>query len=300
MDSTQLPAGSIVVGIDGSHGSDRALTWAAEQAALEKRPLTIVHSLEPLRLAPAGMMASTGVDYGSLVEEIQTTGEELVAEAVTTAVRDHPGLQVHRVLSHADPRNALLDLGQHAAMIVVGSRGRGPVSSLVLGSVSVALAKHAVCPVVVRRPHAAPRPGRGILVGVDGQSRSLPAIEFAYRMAALRERPLTVLHTYGEPASGVALTTTADDPDLISESVLVSESLAGMREKFPDVVVEVQLARGFAERSLAAASSAYELVVVGHQTRGLLDDLVHFSVAPSVIEHAECAVAVIPSPVFVA
>ena len=81
-------------------------------------------------------------------------------------------------------------------MIVVGSRGRGPVTSLLLGSVSVAVSKHASCPVVVQRPTPTDTTRHGILVGVDGTESSLPAIEFAYRMASSRELSLTVLHCY--------------------------------------------------------------------------------------------------------
>ena len=68
-----------------------------------------------------------------------------------------------------------------------------------------------------------------------------------------------------------------------------------MAEKFPDVAVEVRVVRGFADQQLIVASPDYELVVVGHHRIGLLGDLIYGSVAPTVLEHARGAVAVVPS-----
>src|SRR6478736_648774 len=77
-------------------------------------------------------------------------------------------------------------------MVVLGSRGRGRVSSLLLGSVGVAVVGHATCPVVVRRP-ARDRVRRGVLVGTDLTDDSRPALEFAYGLASVRHLTLTVL-----------------------------------------------------------------------------------------------------------
>ncbi len=68
-----------------------------------------------------------------------------------------------------------------------------------------------------------------------------------------------------------------------------------MRERYPDVEVTVQLSRGFADQRLVAASLEHELVVIGHHPVTPLTDLVYGSVAPTVVEHAHGAVAVVPS-----
>jgi nucleotide-binding universal stress UspA family protein len=197
----------------------------------------------------------------------------------------------------SDPRTALLDLSEHATMLVVGSRGRGPVASLLLGSVSVSVSKHASCPIVVRRSSEPARPGHRIVVGVDGTELSLPAIEFAYRMASFRGSALTVVHCYWTaspvpPSPGGGLL-----PDLAADHDLISESLAGMALKFPDVEVAVHLVPGFADQQLIAASPDYDLVVIGHHGLNPLSDLVYGSGAPAVLEHAQGAVAVVPSHV---
>jgi len=291
MDTAEVPAGSIVVGIDGSPWSDGALEWAIDQAALEHRTLTIVHAIaafpESTRMAD-----SSGLDLRRLFEDSRADAENVLDTAVSHALDREPQLDVHHVLSVSDPRTILLDLGEQAAMVVVGSRGRGPVASLLLGSVSVAVSKHASCPVVVRRLKGPTQPGNRIVVGVDGTEDSVAAIEFAYRMASFRQCSLSVLHCYWT-ASPVA--PSPRGPDLAADRALVSESLAGMAEKFPEVEVTVDLVSGFADRHLIAASAGYDLVVVGHHRLTPLNDLVYRSVAPTVLEHADGAVAVVPS-----
>ncbi len=300
MAAEQIPAGSIVVGIDGSSWADEAFAWAVEQAALEQRSLTVVHCVEPVGYPSVGTMgAATGLDYGMFLDQSMKAARALLNNATERALQDHPQLAVHQVLSHADPRNCLLDLSEAAAMIVVGSRGRGPVASLLLGSVSVSLSKHAACPIVVHRPHRADTPRYGILVGVDGTERSVPAIDFAYRMASIRGMPLTVLHCYWDVTQTAHVETTSQ-PDTTSERALVSESLAGMQERFPEVKVEVRLTVGFADKHLITASGNYDLLVIGHHPIPALNDIFYGSVAPTVIEHAHGTVAVVPSSVVVA
>lgn len=120
----------------------------------------------------------------------------------------------------------------------------------------------------------------------------LPVIEFAYEMASFRRLPLTVLHS-SFSAQPVSIPR-EPEPDFSEERALISESLAGMSEKFPEVEVTVNLVRGFADHELIAASPSYDLVVVGHHRTTVLADLVHGSVAPMVLEHARGTVAVVP------
>lgn len=289
METPLAPAGSIVVGIDGSPPSDSALDWAMDQAALERRALTLVHTVEPLRYPGSGMYAAGGVDYALLVESVKTAGNELLDAAEARALAAHPGLSVHRLLTYTDPRSTFLELAKDAAMIVLGSRGRGPITSLLLGSVSVSVSKHATCPVVVRRPADPSGDALGMLVGVDGTKDSLPAVDFAYRTASFRKMPLTVLHCYGYSPDLI------DVPDLGNERLMVSESIVGMAEKYPDVEVQVRVTRGPAEKHLVNASRNYDLLVIGHHPITPLADLVYGSVAPIVVERAHGTVVIVPS-----
>lgn len=267
MNETRIPSGSIVVGIDGSSHSDKAFAWATEQARLEHRPLVLVHSSRP-----ADALASEHLD-------LATTDLDL---------------EVHRITTEEDPRAVLLRLAQEAHLLVVGSRGRGPVRSLLLGSVSVAVSKHAACPVVVVRRSAAGGSRGGVLLGVDGARESQPAVEFAYRTAAARGWPLTLLHcawdarALSDPEGRAVV----DDPDA---SALVAEAVAGMAEKYPDVEARTVLRNGFADRRLIEMSEDVDLVVVGSHPTNALSELVYGSVAPTVVEHARGNVAVVPS-----
>jgi nucleotide-binding universal stress UspA family protein len=294
MDSAHVPAGTIVVGIDGSPDAERALDWGITQAALERRPLTLLHAVQASGFPAAGTFVAAGVDYGHLLGVLREAGQGLLADARARALAQEPGLEVLEVLSSSDARNELLALSHRASLLVVGSRGRGPVSSLLLGSVSVSVSKHASCPVVVCRPApTAGEPGRGIVVGVDGTERCLPAIDFAFRMAALRGSPLTVMHSYWDARS---VSKPEPSPgDVEDLRAMLSESISGMAEKFPDVVVDLRLRHGFADRNLVDASRDHALLVLAHRPLTALDDLVYGSVAAAVVEHARCPVAVVPA-----
>jgi len=167
VNTTEVPAGSIVVGIDGSPESDRALDWAARQAALEARPLTVLHAAH-LGSTSLSTYAVPGPDIDRLLDYVRVAGRELLAQATKRVARTEPDVEVHPVLSTEDPRMALEHQAHRATTLVVGSRGRGAVASLLLGSVSVSVSHRAACPVVVVRSEAGAAPGRGVLVGVDG------------------------------------------------------------------------------------------------------------------------------------
>lgn len=295
MDTSRPPAGSIVVGIDGSPWSEGALDWAVEQGHLEQRPVVLAHAVSSMGSQGMGIYATSGLEVARLLDIARADGQVLVDDASARVHHLHPELEVHEVMAVTDARNLLLELGEQAAMVVVGSRGRGPVASLLLGSVSVSVSKHATCPVIVWRTGGPEPAAHRTLVGVDGSADSLPAIEFAFRTASFRRSGLSVLHCCWPSGPVTASLDAAAWPDLGAESALVSESLAGMAEKFPDVEVTVRVVPGFADQQLVAASVDHDLVVVGHRRISRLDDLLHDSLAPAVLEHATGSIAVVPS-----
>ena len=291
--SLETAPGSVVVGVDGSAGSDVALDWAADQAALEHLPLTLLHGMDPVAFAGGGDYGGSSVDYPNLAQQVRSEDTAVIARATMRVRRRHGSLEVLAVTSEADPRSALLEVSREAAMVVVGSRGRGPVASLLLGSVSVAVSKHASCPVVVLRPGA--RAGHGVLLGVDGTEHSLPAVEFAYRMASLHSCPLTVLYCYHDTVHAPAPSRGPDALDLSAEEQLVAASIAGMAEKFPEVQVHISVVPGDAAPALLAAARGTELIVVGHHRLTPLRSLLHDPIAATVLEYATGPVAIVPS-----
>lgn len=264
---------SIVVAVDGSDHAARALRWAAEQAFLERRRLVAV---------------AVGGDAG-------TTSDHAVAAAREL----HPDLPVEAAAFPGDPRQVLIDLSAHAHLLVVGSRGRGAVQSMLLGSVSAAVSAHATCPVVVCRPTAADRVQRGVIVGADGSPESLPVIEFAYRQAALRGLPLTVLHCFWDAVAAVAQYRQASGkeaaaPELEDLRALLAVSVAGFAEEYPDVPVTLTLEHGLVDEALGPRDGGWDLIVVGRHPMTTLGRVLTGSIATAVVERAHSTVAVVP------
>lgn len=289
-----IPAGSIVVGVDGSESGTRALDWATNQALLEHRPLTLAHGLGPAGLAWAGQV---GLDQQVLLDALAMGGTEILEAARRHVAAQAPDLEIHDVLHVLDPREVLLELSLTASMVVLGSRGRGSVRSLLLGSVGVAVSKHAHCPVVVLRPARTGAVRNGVLVGADGTQRSREVLEFAYRIAAARDLPLTVLHSYWDATAlveGIPQGNAAEE-QLEEQRLLLAESVAGMAEKFPEVRAQTEVVPGPAGDCLVDAAQRMELVVVGAHYGGRLSRFTRGSVAAAVVEHSPCTVAVVPT-----
>lgn len=273
MSSTQ---GTIVVGVDGSPASKRVLHWAARQAAAERRGLTLVHTVHAVTLAH---LDGSTLEPDTDQELLQQGGRTILEAAGSDAARWAPGVEVGHVLGVADPRDLLVWMSETAAMVVVGSRGRGPLRSAVLGSVGVALVRHAQCPVVVVRPGNIGRVRNGIVAGVDALPESGPVLEFSYAEASVRDLPLTVVHAGEDAESG---------------RLALAEAIAGMGEKYPDVTVTTRLTQGPALDELVRVGKRMDLIVVGSHQAGGLDRVRRPSVAVAVVEHASCPVAVVP------
>lgn len=137
--------GPVVVGLDGSAVSVRALMFAAEEASLRDAELVVVHAWKPL--AVAGPSTMTPLAYGPPPTMRQE--ERVLAESLAGMDERHPGLAVHRELVRGPAAKALVHWSRQARLVVVGSRGRGTFAGLLLGSVSQHLIRHASCPVLV-------------------------------------------------------------------------------------------------------------------------------------------------------
>ncbi len=140
---------NVVVGIDGSPGGAAALQFAVEEARLRELPLRVVFAWEPSSSAYVGEAFAATAD--AFVE-----GEHHAEDVLRTALGAVPagsGMTVEALSVEGDPATVLVEQAQDAALLVVGSRGRGTATSLLLGSVSQAVAHHARCPVaIVRAP----------------------------------------------------------------------------------------------------------------------------------------------------
>lgn len=289
---TNVNPNSIVVGVDGSPEADRAVQWAAEQAHLEQRPLVVVTAEHPV----TPVATSLGPAYAYQVDDLLEAAQAIADEAAALATRHRPDVSVTTRARVGEPREVLVEMSHGAHLLVLGSRGRGPVRSKLLGSVSAAVIKRAQCPVVVCRPGTELAVKNGVVVGADGTAPSLPVIDFAFRQAALHNQPLTIVHCFWDVLAGIESPRLVRDtePDLEATRALLSESVAGFRERYPEVHVTLQVARGHAVDCLAAIADRHDLVVVGRHPIDSFSRHVTGSVSTDVTERAHTAIAVVP------
>lgn len=133
----------IVVGIDGSPGSRRALEWAVEHARLRGASLRVVYAWH---IPPLGATPDLEALERAAASGAEETFERELAEVDTT------GIEVERRLEERHPVDALLAEAEEADLLVVGTRGRGGFMGLLLGSVSQQVSHHGPCPVVIVPP----------------------------------------------------------------------------------------------------------------------------------------------------
>jgi nucleotide-binding universal stress UspA family protein len=276
---TGNPTAAIVVGIDGSAPSLHALDWATREAVARHRPLRIVHAFQwPLTNELMGLPAVGPPDAG-----LQHAAERVLSAAAERARAATPTLAISTDLLADMPAAALIDASHDADLLVVGHRGLGGFTGLLLGSVGVQTATHAACPVIVIRDSddgyggAGPAVGQ-VVVGVDDSDLASVAVDFAFAHAALHGLGVVAVHAYQRPP--------VPPPD-------ASWVAAGYRDKYPDVPVQEKLVHGRPAAVLVAESAGAALTVVGSRGRGGFTGLLLGSTSQSVLHHATGPVAIV-------
>jgi nucleotide-binding universal stress UspA family protein len=153
LEPTTIPEGAVVVDLDGSETADRALSWAARYAALEGRPLVIAHAIGMIGPEAGGLAFDSGASFMVLYDQMREDSEALVSAATEKVAGSEPSVAVTTVAEQDDPRRFILRLAGRASLVVMGSRGRGPLRRMLLGSVTAAVAGQAGSPVVVIPAH---------------------------------------------------------------------------------------------------------------------------------------------------
>lgn len=136
----------VVVGVDGSVSSSKALAFAAEEARFRHASLRVVQAWS-FPVFAAGTYVPTGA-YEDVPEDTSAALAAQVAEILGPA----GDLAVEQVVAEGPAAKVVLDATEGAELVVVGSRGRGGFAGLLLGSVSTQVAHHARCPVIIVRP----------------------------------------------------------------------------------------------------------------------------------------------------
>lgn len=267
----------LVVGIDGSAASLEAVDWAADEAVRHGVPLHLLHA------AARDHEASD------------------VIEAASERVREgSPTVRLSSEVLHEDAAAALVDKGRNAFALVLGSRGFGDLAGMLLGSVSLAVAARADCPVVVVRGAAEHRGARfgSVVVGVEEGEGSGTAVRFAFREAHVRHCRLVAVHAWSAPFGAF---TTPQAPSWYAleahrrpPAQVLDDALRDASEQYRDAPVSQRVIEGPARQALLETASEADLLVVGARRRRGHSGLQLGLINHAVLHHAPCPIAVVP------
>ena len=170
----------VIVGVDGSEESLRAVEWAALEARRHDSSLRIVSA--PAELPRMHAYHASPAEIGTALRGVSARALDA---AITRSEEVAPGLPIETGLLSGPPAVAVADCGSDASMLVVGARGAGGFAAMMLGSASRYVATWAPCPVVVVREETT-AVHREIAVGVRDPEDDTGTLAFAFEEAALR------------------------------------------------------------------------------------------------------------------
>lgn len=284
----------LVVGVDGSDSCLLAVDWAVDEAARHGVPLKLVY-------ASLWERYETGLpSVGSGRASGQVLAEHIVASAADRAERRNPEVKVGTDIVPQDAVATLVRASDDAFALVTGARGRGGLKGLLLGSVGLAVAARAHCPVIVVRGDRAGLAGthERILLGLGDTGTSTRAVRFAFREAEVRGCVLDVVRAWRRPgydASGDRIQAAGPDDTYQEHASATVDALIGAAiAEHPHVRTRPATLEGPAGKVLVERSAAADLVIVGARRR-----TGHFGfqigcVSHTLLHHAQCPVAVVP------
>ncbi|MFJ9582506.1 universal stress protein [Streptomyces acidicola] len=284
----------LVVGVDGSDAALTAVDWAVDEAARHGLPLRLVYA----SLWAHYEGAVTADDRERPSEQVMA--ENIVRSATERARRRNRGVTVSAEVVPEEAVDALLREGLQAFAVVTGSRGRGELKGMLLGSVGLVVAARAHCPVIVVRGNQAALAGthERILLGAGNPVTSGEAVRFAFREAEARRCPLDVVRAWRSPAHQTSRPSrSAGEPARYPReraSALLDALLHDAVADHPGVRVRPDTVEGPARKVLLRRADAADLVIVGAQRRQDHFGLQLGRVTHTLLHHAPCPVAVVP------
>ena len=290
-----MSAKPIVAATDGSEESLRAIEWAAREAEIHDVPLRIVSAAA---LLPRMIEGQEGSDPGTVTDALSRNRDLALARSAERAAKTSPGLLIDTDRLTGLPAQAVTESGAGALMLVVGSRGLGAFTAMVLGSVSRYVATHASCPVAVVRDETMPT-HRQVCVGIGDLDHCADSLTFAFEEAAERQASLLAVHSWHAPQAdisraGQAFTAPSGHAVEAEAGRRLAALLDGWRAKYPDVPVSQDVVHGHPGRTLVGLSARADLVVLGRHARhsGLPGP---GAVTHAVLNHAHGPVVTVPS-----
>ena len=290
----------VVVGIDDTDHSKRAITAGAHEARLRQAPLWLAHAYHWVPPVAAGVMPGGDTPEGA----VRDAATALLAQAVSRAHAEFPDLDIHDYAMSGQPGPCLADLAKDAALLVVGGRGRGGFAGMLLGSVALSTVAHARCPVLVMRGgEDAEQHGTAgrVLVGVDINPPATGAdvIGFAFEEAALHGYDLRAVHAWEDPGYFYPVAIGEFPRVTFAEMTRkrrhrLDHLLAEWREKHPDTFVEAEVLTGSPSRSLVDSSRLADLLVLGGRRHSDGTGMRLGGLAHAVLHHSHCPVVIVP------
>jgi len=276
----------VVVGVDGSPESLRAVEWAALEARRHRAPLRIV-------AAPALLphMRDRSQEPETVALRLKRESRLVLDEAIVRAGEVATRQRIEAGLLTGPPAVAVAQSGSGALMLVVGARGLGGFAALLLGSVSRYAAMQARCPVVVVREETSAVHGE-VIVGVRDPRDTTATLGYAFEEAARRNASLMAVHSWNGTRSTSGGT---DDGRIAAEAELnLSEALKAWHDKYPTVPVWHDVVHDHPAHVLAIYSARADLVVIGrHDDSGphpAIGGIQH-----ALLNHARGPVAIVPA-----
>ncbi|MEU9734845.1 universal stress protein [Streptomyces sp. NPDC048002] len=285
----------VVVGVDDADDQDALVRYAAHQARMTGVPLHLAHAL--VLPGPFGWDKEEEAGPKALVRRASTVVNRW--EAVARSA--FPDLTVKGELPFGDPASTLVERSAEASLLVLGHRGKGGFPRLALGSVSLQVATHSRCPVLVIRPGIdGARPRGPVVVGADLVHRTPQVLTFAFAEADRRSAHLRVVHALHRPAllpgPGSVSSAQREGRDTEDEArSLLEERISELRARHPQVPVELHIEWVRPATRLTEWSEEADLLVVGTRGRTGLRRLFLGSVSGEVLHTAGCPVAVVPT-----
>lgn len=267
----------VVVGVDGSSSAIEAARWAAGYTARSGLPLRLVHVYVPPVTFPSGV-----VDARMVRSAMRDQGKRWLADARSAVAAEVAGLVPDVVIEPAPIVPVLARESRTATILVLGTRGLGGFTGLLVGSSAMLLAERARCPLVVMR--AGGDEYGPVVVGVDGLTTGEPTIAYAFAEASATGAELVAVHACHDVGlsghAGAAVETLAD-------------RIAVWQEKYRDVRVRREVVRDHPPAALMRYASDARLVVVGTRGRGGFPGLAFGSTGQHLLHHAPCPVAIV-------
>jgi nucleotide-binding universal stress UspA family protein len=293
---------SWVVGIDGSEAAAHALDWATGHALGRTSRLQLVTSWQ----APISGSTIEGVPAGSssLDRDLLVKGAQRLVDVAADGVAHLDGISINPIVAHGGPSAVLLDAADDAALLVVGSRGRGGFKRLLLGSTSTQCATHASGPTAIVPRAASTESATDIVVGIDGSDNSIAALVWALAFAqpGTRVEALSVWDI-SPIAVGADQFFFPEATDLAEErfhhlvdNVVAEHTDGSAPDTAGDVTIERTFVTGVPRRILAERSLSTDLMVLGARGHGAIGSALMGSVSTWTLHHTETTTVIVPAP----